>query len=586
MDKAKEMMLFNQSFKYIDDGVEHGILSKFNPGTMELKKGYQVDQRFMPLLCDVIFERDVPVKLRDGVTIYTDVFRPSGEEKVPVIISWSPYGKAAGTAPRYTNLFGMIGIPDSELSGLHKFEGSDPAYWCNHGYAVCNPDPRGIAHSEGDIYMIGTQEARDCYDLIEWLAEQEWCNGKVATSGTSYLALSQWFIAAEQPPHLAAINPVEGFGDAYRDLIRRGGILDVNFASRLQVNHVHAGKPVRREDVHDEGLKYPFANCELWEDKIAKFENITCPAYVVASYSNTLHTPGTFRAWRSMPKENKWLRIHDNQEWPDFYKEEQQEDRLKFFDHFLKGIDNGWEKTPVVRYALHDFEGGHYEGIEAETFPPKGTEYKKMYLDGATRTLSTTLAKADIPAIYDSEASLAQASFLYKAEEKTELVGYPKAKLYVEVDGSDDMDILVYLYKLDKFGNHLQQFVVPNMTARMHDLTDRGGSVLRYKGSNGRLRVSMRHLDEEKSTDEVPAYTFDREEKLHKGEIVEIEIEMFPIGMLLYPGEQLRFIVSAKDEVGGIMPGTPAAPPVNFGKHIIHCGGQYDSYLQLPVRLQ
>lgn len=584
MNKAKEMMVFNKSLEYIDNGIEHGLLSKFNPGTIKLEKGYQADSRFMPLPCDIILEKDVAVKLRDGVTIYTDIYRPVGEEKVPVIIGWSPYGKSAGTAPRYTNLFGMIGIPDSEVSGLQKFEACDPAYWCNNGYAICNPDPRGIAHSEGDIYMIGTQEARDCYDLIEWLAVQDWCNGKVATSGTSYLAISQWFVAAEQPPHLAAINSEEGLSDAYRDLVRRGGMLDVNFAERLQVNHVHVGNPVNREDVHDEGLKYQFANCDLWEDKIANFDKITCPAYVVASYSNTLHTPGTFRAWRNMPKENKWLRIHDNQEWPDFYKEEQQQDRLKFFDYFLKGIDNGFDKTPAVRYSLHDFEGGHFEGIEAETYPPAEVQYNKMYLNGGSRYLTERPTEIDIPVIYDSESFVAQASFLYKAEENTEIVGYPKVKLFVEVDGSDDMDILVYLYKLDKYGSHLQQFVVPNMTARMHDLTDNGGSVLRYKGSNGRLRVSMRHLDKEKSTDEVPFYTFDREEKLKKGEIVEIEIEMFPVGMLLYKGEQLRFIISAKDEVGSIMPGTPSEPPTNKGKHIIHCGGQYESYLHLPIK--
>lgn len=583
MDKIKKMMIFKPSLNYIDDGKEHGTLSKFNSCTIELKKGYQVDPRFMPLPCNIIFEKDVPIKMRDGVTIYTDVFRPVSTEKVPVIVSWSPYGKAAGTAPRYTNLFGMIGIPDSKVSGLQKFEGSDPAYWCNHGYAVCNPDPRGIAHSEGDIYMIGSQEACDAYDLIEWLGIQDWCNGKVATSGTSYLAFSQWFIAAEQPPHLAAINPEEGLSDAYRDLIRRGGILDINFAARLQVNHVHTGKTVMREDVQEEGLKYPFANCKIWEDKIAKFEKITCPAYIIASYSNTLHTPGTFRAWRNIPKENKWLRIHDNQEWPDFYNNEQQEDRRRFFDHFLKGIDNGWQNTPIVRYALHDFEGGQYVGIEAETFPPKGTEYKKMYLDGKTRQLTETFAETDTPCVYDAQGSVAQVSFLYRTEKQTEFIGYPKVKLWVETKGYDDMDIMVYLYKLDKNGNHMQQFVIPNMTARMHDLTDNGGSVLRYKGSNGRLRVSMRHLDEQKSTYEVPAYTFDREEKLQMGEIVPIEIEMFPIGMLLYPGEQLRLIISAKDEVGSIMPGTPAEPPVNYGKHIIHCGGIYDTYLHLPV---
>lgn len=192
--------------------------------------GYRVDPRFRSLPTDIVFEKDVAVTMRDGVTIYVDVLRPPGSERVPVIVAWSPYGKSQGTTARVTSLFDMIGIDNGSLSGLEKFEGPDPTYWCAHGYAICNPDPRGIAESEGDSAMFGRQEGLDCYDLIEWLATQNWCNGKVATSGTSYLAISQWFTAAEQPPHLAAINPCEGLSDVYRDLVMRGGMPDIGFA--------------------------------------------------------------------------------------------------------------------------------------------------------------------------------------------------------------------------------------------------------------------------------------------------------------------------------------------------------------------
>ena len=132
--------------------------------------------------------KDVEVKMRDGVTIYTDIYMPanSKETKFPTLILWSPYGKSAGSAPRYTNLFNMIGMGNSWNSGLTKFEGADPDYWCQRGYAVCNPDPRGIAHSKGNnITLMGSQEAEDCYDLIEWIAKQEWSNEKTALTGTS-----------------------------------------------------------------------------------------------------------------------------------------------------------------------------------------------------------------------------------------------------------------------------------------------------------------------------------------------------------------------------------------------------------------
>src|SRR5277367_4599035 len=150
----------------------NGILSPFDPGTRNLPAGYQVAPMFRPLPVDIVFEKDVAVTLRDGVTIYVDVFRPAGVEKVPVIVAWSPYGKAQGTSTSVMGVFGLVGLSNSIVSGLAKFEGPDPAYWCAQGYAICNPDPRGIAQSEGDSAMFGRQEGQDCHDLIEWLAVQ------------------------------------------------------------------------------------------------------------------------------------------------------------------------------------------------------------------------------------------------------------------------------------------------------------------------------------------------------------------------------------------------------------------------------
>jgi predicted acyl esterase len=117
----------------------------------------------------------------------------------------------------------------------------------------------------------------------------------------------------------------------------------------------------------------------------------------------------------------------------------------------------------------------------------------------------------------------------------------------------------------------------------MLDLTERGATVLRYKGSNGRLRVSARHLDETLSTNEVPAHSFDRVEKLAAGQIVDIQIDLFPIGLVFYPGEQLRLVISARNLLGPIMPMVADYVPANQGQHIIHTGGSRASYLQLPI---
>ncbi|MFE7672228.1 CocE/NonD family hydrolase [Streptomyces albidoflavus] len=565
----------------LEPGDRYGVLSGFEPGTRTLEAGFRIAPPFKPLPVDIVLEKDVPVTLRDGVTIHVDVFRPVGEEPVPVIVAWSPYGKGQGSSASVMGIFGMVGLDNGIVSGLEKFEGPDPAYWCARGYAICNPDIRGVGESGGDSVLWDRQEGRDCHDLVEWLAVQEWCTGKVAMSGTSYLAVSQWFTAAEQPPHLAAINPWEGVSDVYRDLVMRGGMPDTGFARQLQDNSFRGRG--RKEDLLTEAELHPLMD-SLWEEKIPAFEKITVPAYVVASYSNTLHTAGTFRAWRRMASEEKWLRVHNSQEWPDYYDEANTEDLRRFFDHFLKGEDNGWERTPRVRYSLLDLEGGDEVNIPADRFPPAGVTPTAYYLDGRARTLSTTAPTEAATAGYTYGANPDAVSFVARFAKETVLVGHPKAHLWVEARGSDDMDLFVLVQKLDAYGTPLQQFTVPNQGALIQDVTERGASILRYKGSDGRLRVSLRHLDDELSTEDVPAHTFDRTEKLTPGEIVDVEIDLLPLGLTFHPGEQLRLVVSGRSLLGTMMPGNREYTPANEGQHLIHTGGDHASYLRLPVR--
>ncbi|MEE4545882.1 CocE/NonD family hydrolase [Streptomyces sp. V4-01] len=576
---SNEEAVFVPSFPYVEAD-EKSLFSRFEPGTRVLPAGFQTRPEYSPIPVDIVFEKDVAVTLRDGTTIYVDVLRPAGDEKVPVLVAWSPYGKSTGTDPKYTQLFGLLGIDLKLLSGLSKFEGPDPAFWCANGYAVCNPDPRGVFNSQGDSVMFGEQEGQDCHDLIEWLGVQDWCNGKVAMSGTSYLTISQWYTAAERPPHLAAIAPCEGMSDIYRDLILRGGIPDYPFPERLAMSSVGLNQ---REDMIAEAERYPLMN-SLWESKSARLEDITVPAYIVASYSNSIHTQGTFRGWRRIGSQDKWLRVHNTMEWPDYYDKENVLELRRFFDRYLKDEDNGWEQTPRVRYSVLDLEGGDRVDVPATSFPPQDVTYLPYHLDAAGLTLSEQPPAHPAVASYDAEAERDGVAFTVGFSAETEIVGYPKVRLWVEADGSDDMDLFVVLLKLNAAGEPLEQFNVPNHGPVMDNLTRDGASILKYKGSNGRLRVSLRHLDEARSTDEVPAHSFDRVEKLAPGEIVPVEIDMFPVGLALHPGESLRLVVSGENPWGGVMPGTAAVVPDNHGKHRIHTGGAHPSCLHLPVR--
>lgn len=114
---------------------------------------------------------------------------------------------------------------------LHRL---DPVEWVPKGYAVINADARGAGDSEGDVRFWGTAEGRDGHDAIEEIAKLPWCTGKVAMAGNSWLALCQWFIAAERPPHLACIAPFEGASDSLRENVCRGGIPATGFTKMIQ----------------------------------------------------------------------------------------------------------------------------------------------------------------------------------------------------------------------------------------------------------------------------------------------------------------------------------------------------------------
>lgn len=197
----------------------------YNPHSEVLPKGWN-GFNAKPLDSDIRVDHDVEIKMRDGVRLYCDVYRPEGSQgKVPAIISWSCYGKKYSALDMLHSVcVWACCVKRSDLSGLEKFEGLDPQKWCPRGYAIVSVDSRGSGHSDGSMEIMNSQDAEDCYDVIEALAGMEWCNGKVGMAGNSALAIIQWHAAALRPPHLAAIAPWEGSGDIYREQFFRGGV--------------------------------------------------------------------------------------------------------------------------------------------------------------------------------------------------------------------------------------------------------------------------------------------------------------------------------------------------------------------------
>jgi hypothetical protein len=504
----------------------------------------------------IICEQDIPVKMRDGIVIYTDIYRPVNKTDIPVIVSWGPFGKRPGDIPTEWQL---MGVPPGTCSRMGKFESADPGYWCRHGYAVANVDPRGASNSEGDINMLGTQDGRDGYDFIEWVAVQHWCNGRVTLFGNSGVAMVQWRIAAEQPPHLACIAPWEGTGDFYRESMFEGGIPQIFGDSIL---NALAGKNYV-DDYIAMAKEYPFMNA-YWEDKIPKWEKIKVPTYVTACW-NHFHLRGSLEGFRKIRSTKKWLRTHREFEWPDTYNPVNLEDLKRFYDRYCKDIRNGWELTPRIRLEVMDaYEYDYQTNRPEKQWPLARTQYRKLYLDAAKGTMSVKPVAAESKASYESEEGTT--TFDIKFHEDTEITGHMKLRLWVEADGHDDMDLFIQIRKLDEAGNWLPVHVLGQ----------------NHPGSWGRMRVSRRALDEKLSTDYQPVQAHMKAEKLKPGEIVPVDIEIWPTSWIWHKGQQLRVLVSGRYRAEDWW-----LPVVyitdNKGNHVIHTGGKYDSYLQIPA---
>lgn len=572
----------------------------FQPGSTVLPKGWLKEEGMRPLPCDIRFDRDVAITLRDGTVVYADVFRPVTEEKVPVLFASTMFGKY-GSYVSLDDIPGRNGVPREALSGLQSWEAPDPAWWVDHGYAMVNVDIRGIGSSEGNACYFGSQDSDDNYDIIEFLGQQSWSNGKVAMVGNSWLAITQWYVASQNPPHLAAIAPWEGHANMYEDEYMRGGIPNFSYARPCMSYGLH-----QMEDLQAMMRKYPLMN-DYWKDKAARFEKIQVPAYVVASYSSELHTRGSIEGFRRMGSKDKWLRIHNTQEWPDLYDPKYTQDLCRFFDHYLKGIDNGWEQTPQVRMAVLDPSGVGTVGVTyepqpgpgpvtylrdcsgtrhpyptpvidvpeksdkaelerpEESFPLERQQLKRLYLNAAEGTMGPDQPKEEAEVSYQSDDYLGHVTFTHVFDRDTEITGYMKLHVWMETRCARDMDVYVRISKLNGKGKMVFHF------ARMWE----------YSGPNGLLRASHRELDPDLSTENEPVHPHNSILPVEKGVPVALDIGLWPTSMLFHAGEAIQVNIAGFDYLG-ITGAWDDAVTFNDGLHYVRTGGKYDSYLVYP----
>ncbi|KAI8227498.1 hypothetical protein K4K57_008418 [Colletotrichum sp. SAR 10_99] len=504
------------------------------------KAGQQVEPGALPLSEDLVMHESVPMQLDDGTTLYSDIFLPASfqdleskyADPVPALVA-CPYGKQKGTTLLDDFPF-RAGVPKEHLSGLQKWEGPDPDFWCPRNYAVINVDTRGAYSSEGDLLIMGHQEAQDGASFITWVSKQPWCNGTLATQG-------------------------------------------------------------KLEDITSHGREHQLYDA-YWEDKIAHPERINVPVYAAASWTNPVHTPGTFEAWEAVPDTvPKWLRIHNSQEWPDYYEDCNQKDLLRFFNRYLKDQKNDWETTPKVRLSVLHFGLVNQldtVGRPEADFPLARTRYTKLFLQGYnTLSLDPEAAESALP--YDSQSG--KQTFLYQFDKACETTGYFCAHLVMSCPEHTDMDVFVQVEKLSAHKHPQavqtikpQNLVLQRLLKFMHDwnILPGGAGMAFHRGPSGCLRGSFAmSRDEQRSKVYKPHYTFTEKISLKKGERRALDIPMSPSGMFWEKADHLRLTIQGSAVVPFALPGLEMHSTDNKGLHVVHCGGdgEESSHLLIPV---
>ncbi|MEM7138433.1 MAG: CocE/NonD family hydrolase [Myxococcota bacterium] len=521
----------------------------------------------------VIVEDDVGVVVRDGTRLSARVFRPSAEGNYPAIMALTAYGKDRGPDeyPRASEFGELPGFEPGiiEVSEWTSWEAPDPATWVPQGYAVVYLDVRGYHLSGGDATLLSPEDGEDFYDVVEWVGSQAWSNGNVGLMGVSYLAISQWVAASANPPSLKAIVPWEGQTDPLREVLYHGGVPETAF-TEFWINRVNtqANTPPLPPFELIRSLQPDF---QLLKGAVPPsgiaLDQVTVPALICATWSDHgLHTRGSFEAYKQIESEQKWIFNHGRAKWNVFYSDDAIAAQRQFFDRFLKGEDNGMDDVQSIRLEVRESLEEYQVRFEDE-WPIARTEYRELYLDGASGGLGEDLPGDEAEAQY---APLSEAAtFSVTFDEDTELTGNMKLKLWVSTTEGTDMDLFVGIEKLNADG----EFVGFHGKAGFAETP----------AALGWLRVSERALDEDRSTPWQPWLAHDNAQPLTPNEIVPVEVEILPSSTLFRAGETLRVVVQGQDLFEHPSLAHDLSDDVNLGTHSIHTGGQYDSHLLVPV---
>lgn len=475
--------------------------------------------------------KDVHIPTRDGTYLSANVYLPPYSAKVPVLVCLHPAQKDVVCKNGYMHIqFRFARIPGTvSISNETSFEAPDPDYWVNHGYAIVNIDKRGFGLSPKaktpQVYF-GKQEIEDIYDAIEWAGIQDWSNGNVGMFGVSYLAINQYKVAEMHPPHLKAIVPWEGTSDLYKDWFYPGGVKETGFSPFLFGRLKSWGDGFDMKEKADE---HPLRD-EWWQAFVPDFSKIDQPILNCVSFSTQMfHSRGSYRVYQNVSSQHKWLFTHRGGEWTEYYNNEVTSVVLKFFDYFLKGIDNGMLEHPKVRLEVREFGDKVKEVRYEEQFPPSNVSWHSLYLNGETQTMTKGSPSANKVRSFDLKNEHIKYSYFFPRD--TEIIGPMNLTLFLQLEGLEDANLFAGIQKFHKG----KEITFEGLYGFANDFV-----------AKTVMRVALRKKNEQISTAESPEHDFTTLLPVKKEEVVKVEFQFSPSATFFRKGDELRLILQGQ----------------------------------------
>jgi predicted acyl esterase len=560
---------------------------------------------------------DVPIKMDDGVVLRADVYRPVKPGKYPVIMTYGPYGKWLHFEDGYETAWRRMvdnhpDVPNGSTNKYQNWEVVDPEKWVPDGYACVRVDSRGCGRSPGYVDLWSAREAKDFAQCIEWGGRQAWSNGKVGLNGISYYAMNQWQVASLNPKHLAAICIWEGAADFYRDVSHHGGILCTFLQNwyDMQVKTVQHGVGTRgnrsrmngdwvagpetltaeelganRFDFGKLAYEHPLDD-GFWLSRMPDWSKVKVPLLSTANWGGQgLHPRGNFEGYVRSASKQKWLEAHGIEHWTHFYTDYGVHIQKRFFDYFLKGKRNGWDKEPKVRLQVRHVD--KFVERHEDDWPIPRTRWTKFHLDPVGHALAAAppraAGKVAFAALGDGVTFLTP-----PLEQETEITGPIAARLAIS-SSTRDADLFLVLRVLS-----------PNLK----EVVFQGALDPHTPIAQGWLRASHRKLDAKLSRPYRPYHTHDEVQPLEPGEVYPLDIEIWPTSIVVPPGYRIALSVRGRDYVypggsggrlsnmkneftgcGPFLHDDPRDRPVAVfgGTTTLHVGSGRDNYVLLPV---